>query len=56
MSEKPIIVDERSPTPTKKPYVAPIVMSWGTLRDMTQKLGNNGALDGAKKPKAKTKP
>ena len=56
MSEKPIVVDDSSPMPTKKPYVAPVVVSWGTLRDMTQKVGKNGHADGAGGAKSKTKP
>ena len=32
----------------KKAYVAPVLVSWGTLRDMTKKVGNIGAADGGK--------
>jgi hypothetical protein len=50
MLEKPLRVDDRSPTPPKKkPYVAPVLVRWGTLRDVTQKVGAKGALDGARK-------
>jgi len=49
MLEKPLRVDDRSPTPPKKkPYVAPVLVRWGTLRDVTQKVGTKGALDGGK--------
>jgi hypothetical protein len=58
MPEKPVSVDAPSPTPpTKKPYVAPLLVTWGTLRDMTQKVGRHGAADGGKgKNASKTKP
>jgi hypothetical protein len=50
MLEKPLRGDDRSPTPPiKKPYVAPVLVRWGTLRDVTQKAGAKGALDGGKK-------
>jgi hypothetical protein len=34
---------------TKKPYEAPVLVRWGTLRDLTQSAGNRGASDGARK-------
>jgi len=34
---------------TKKAYVAPVLVTWGTLRDMTQHVGNSGKADGGKK-------
>jgi hypothetical protein len=30
-------------------YAAPTLMRWGTLRDMTQAVGNSGRSDGGKK-------
>ena len=37
------------PSPEKKPYAAPVLVRWGTLRDLTLKVGNRGAGDNAKK-------
>lgn len=36
-------------TPAKKPYTAPALLEWGTLRDLTQSVGATGGADGAKK-------
>lgn len=33
----------------KKPYTAPALLEWGTLRDLTQSVGATGGPDGAKK-------
>ena len=30
----------------KKPYKAPVLTQWGTLRDITQTVGQNGKQDG----------
>ena len=52
MLEKPLREDDRSPTPPKKkPYVAPVLVAWGTLRDMTRHVGTKGAKDGGKTKK-----
>jgi hypothetical protein len=32
----------------KKTYSAPVLGTWGTLRDLTQKVGTNGKSDGGK--------
>jgi hypothetical protein len=41
--------DRVSEQPTaKKPYSAPVLVTWGTLRDITQKNGNKGNSDGGK--------
>lgn len=32
----------------KKAYKAPILVRWGTLRDMTLKVGHTGHLDGGR--------
>jgi len=32
--------------PRKKDYVAPALVTWGTLRDITQAVGLNGHPDG----------
>jgi hypothetical protein len=36
-------------TMTKKAYAAPVLVTWGTLRDMTMHVGHEGHLDGGKK-------
>jgi hypothetical protein len=33
----------------KKPYEAPSLVEWGTLRDLTQSAGSSGSSDGATK-------
>jgi hypothetical protein len=39
----------REPGPTKKKaYVPPVLVTWGTLRDMTQHAGQSGHMDGGK--------
>lgn len=32
----------------KKPYAPPVLVKWGTLRDITQSVGWNGRSDGGK--------
>jgi hypothetical protein len=32
----------------KKPYAEPVLVAWGTLRDMTQHVGKAGKADGGK--------
>ncbi|TAJ86538.1 lasso RiPP family leader peptide-containing protein [Reyranella sp.] len=32
----------------KKPYAPPVLVQWGTLRDITQSVGWNGRSDGGK--------
>lgn len=32
----------------KKPYSAPVLVTWGTLRDITQAVGWSGNADGGK--------
>lgn len=34
--------------PAKKPYEAPVLVEWGTLLDMTRKVGVKGQRDGGK--------
>ncbi len=51
MDREPI---EQEPTPppsskAKKPYQAPILVRWGTLRELTEAVGNRGGRDGGKK-------
>jgi hypothetical protein len=39
---------DSTPTPPapKKPYRAPVLVRWGTLRDITQAVGRSGNSDG----------
>jgi hypothetical protein len=37
------------PSPAKKPYTAPTLVRWGTLRDLTLAVGNTGGGDNGKK-------
>jgi|HubBroStandDraft_6_1064221.scaffolds.fasta_scaffold23611_3 hypothetical protein len=32
----------------KKPYAEPVLVAWGTLRDMTKHVGKAGKADGGK--------
>jgi hypothetical protein len=41
----------RKTAPMKKVYVAPAIVTWGTLRDMTRHVGNQGHQDGGKTKK-----
>ena len=46
-------MDIRSPesceaSPAKKPYAPPALLTWGTLRDITQTTGSSGNSDGGK--------
>jgi hypothetical protein len=34
------------PQPVRKPYQAPSLIAWGSLRDMTRAVGVQGASDG----------
>ena len=36
------------PSPAKKPYAAPTLVRWGTLRDLTLAVGNTGGGDNGK--------
>jgi hypothetical protein len=38
----------------KKPYTAPALVEWGTLRDLTQSAGTSGSADGGKGTRKKT--
>jgi hypothetical protein len=38
----------------KKPYEAPALIRWGTLREITQSAGNRGASDGGSKNQKRT--
>lgn len=39
---KPVVPDAKEP---KKPYSAPLLLVYGTVRDLTQAQGRNGNLD-----------
>lgn len=38
----------RETSPAKKPYSTPVLVTWGTLRDITQAVGATGNSDGGK--------
>jgi len=38
----------------KKPYEAPVLIRWGTLREITQAVGSKGASDGGSKRDKRT--
>lgn len=40
--------ESRETSPAKKPYAPPALVTWGTLRDITQSQGNQGNNDGGK--------
>jgi len=40
--------------PAKRPYKAPELSSWGTMRDITLSVGISGASDGAMKSPNRT--
>lgn len=55
MDREPI---EQTPTPqpsseVKKPYQAPTLVRWGTLRELTEAVGNRGGRDGGKQKNRK---
>jgi hypothetical protein len=41
----------RKTAPMKTPYVTPVLVTWGTLRDITKHVGNAGKADGGKTKK-----
>lgn|GEM_PF-1813902 len=38
--------DAEQTPPVRKPYVVPVLYSWGSLKDLTMASGNSGASDG----------
>jgi hypothetical protein len=42
------VSSSRKTAPVKKPYGAPVLVAWGTLRDMTKHVGKAGKADGGK--------
>lgn len=42
------------PQLNKRPYAAPELLTWGTMRDITLKVGWSGASDGAMKSPNRT--
>lgn len=36
------------PAGKKRPYAPPVLIEWGSLRDITQAVGNSGNNDGGK--------
>ena len=45
---------DRAEEAKKKTYEAPALIRWGTLRDITQAVGNRGASDGGSKRDKRT--
>jgi hypothetical protein len=46
-----------APDPSaKRPYKAPVLVSWGTFRDITQSVGSTGSADSATKSAKRTRP
>jgi hypothetical protein len=39
----------------RKPYATPVLEAWGTLREVTQKVGANGKSDGGSKKTPRTR-
>jgi hypothetical protein len=48
----PPLPDEHAET--KKPYEPPVLVRWGTLRELTQAVGYSGASDGARHKQNRT--
>jgi hypothetical protein len=44
-----------APGPKKKPYLSPVLTVYGTIRELTQKVGPSGGGDGGSFPKFRTK-
>ena len=38
----------------KKPYSSPIITVYGTVRELTQKIGIHGNSDGGRSPRSRT--
>jgi hypothetical protein len=58
MDEKSAVNIDRQAdaAPAKKPYEAPALVRWGTLREMTLKVGNTSVnSDGGSYPKRRTR-
>ncbi len=55
MADRPTDEETASATSPKKPYRAPALLEWGTLRDITLNNGWNGNSDGAKKGSSRTR-
>jgi hypothetical protein len=55
MADKPE-KDASSASSLKMPYNAPVLATWGTLREITQSVGKTGAIDGGKGKSTKTRP
>jgi hypothetical protein len=44
-----------TPENRKRPYAPPVLVQWGTLRDITQSVGNTGANDGGRGGRRRTR-
>lgn len=55
MADRTTDEETASGTSPKKPYRAPALLEWGTLRDITLNNGHSGNSDGAKKGSNRTR-
>lgn len=56
MKAKPLETEVQARAPAvKKPYEAPVLKDWGTLRDITLSNSNQGNSDGGRPPFHKTR-
>lgn len=56
MAERPTDEpDAPDTTSRKQPYRTPVVVTWGTLKEITQAAGNHGHSDGGRPPRMKTR-
>ena len=55
MVDRPTDEKNEGASPSKKPYSAPVLLEWGTLRDITLNVGHSGNSDGAKKGSNRTR-
>jgi hypothetical protein len=47
-TEKELEIEQGEKKQQKKPYEPPVLVQWGSLREITQKNGWNGNSDGGK--------
>lgn len=48
--------DKLSVPSAKKPYEAPVLKEWGTLKDITLAVGSSRQADGGRGPRSRTGP
>jgi hypothetical protein len=56
MVTSPTKDDVKATDMVKKPYTAPELQRWGSLRDITQTVGNAGGPDGGSGHRNRTRP